>query len=172
MGVGWVRSDCLKLLIGKTLAPVAQGIEHRFPKPRVAGSNPAGRTWWIRTCGDELNSDSRVVSDLSEKPPAPEPPGTGVRGLPARHAPGGLPLPHFANPFFRQDRGLWYVQIHGKQHNLGRDQDSAFRKYHDLIPSRWHHNLSSASSRDSSTGAPSIALLVPTRATAGTSSAL
>lgn len=23
-------------------APVAQGIEHRFPKPRVAGSNPAG----------------------------------------------------------------------------------------------------------------------------------
>lgn len=24
------------------LAPVAQGIEHRFPKPCVAGSNPAG----------------------------------------------------------------------------------------------------------------------------------
>src|SRR5439155_26032241 len=24
------------------VAPVAQGIEHRFPKPRVAGSNPAG----------------------------------------------------------------------------------------------------------------------------------
>src|SRR6266404_833765 len=24
------------------LAPVAQGIEHRFPKPRVAGPNPAG----------------------------------------------------------------------------------------------------------------------------------
>ena len=25
-------------------APVAQGIEHRFPKPGVAGSNPAGGT--------------------------------------------------------------------------------------------------------------------------------
>ena len=28
---------------GMPHAPVAQGIEHRFPKPRVAGSNPAGR---------------------------------------------------------------------------------------------------------------------------------
>ena len=27
-------------------APVAQGIEHRFPKPRVAGSNPARRTFF------------------------------------------------------------------------------------------------------------------------------
>src|SRR5580700_908056 len=26
-------------------APVAQGIEHRFPKPRVAGPNPAGGIW-------------------------------------------------------------------------------------------------------------------------------
>ena len=27
------------------MAPVAQGIEHRFPKPVVAGSNPAGGSW-------------------------------------------------------------------------------------------------------------------------------
>src|SRR6476469_4101653 len=26
----------------KGVAPIAQGIEQRFPKPRVAGSNPAG----------------------------------------------------------------------------------------------------------------------------------
>ncbi len=32
-------------------APVAQGIEQRFPKPRVAGSNPAGGTRAVRLCG-------------------------------------------------------------------------------------------------------------------------
>src|SRR6266508_2556520 len=31
-----------RVLVRDELAPVAQGIEHRFPKPRVAGSNPAG----------------------------------------------------------------------------------------------------------------------------------
>src|SRR4051794_26784761 len=33
-----------KVLEIRIFAPVAQGIEHRFPKPRVAGSNPAGRS--------------------------------------------------------------------------------------------------------------------------------
>ncbi len=33
-----MKFNCLYFL----LAPVAQGIEHRFPKPCVAGSNPAG----------------------------------------------------------------------------------------------------------------------------------
>ena len=42
-------------------------------------------------------------------------------------------MPHFPKPFFREDRGLWYVQLHGKQHNLGRDKDAAYRKYHDLM---------------------------------------
>ena len=42
-------------------------------------------------------------------------------------------MPHFPKPFFREDRGLWYVQLYGKQHNLGRDKDAAFRKYHDLM---------------------------------------
>jgi hypothetical protein len=32
----------LTLFASSHPAPVAQGIEHRFPKPRVAGSNPAG----------------------------------------------------------------------------------------------------------------------------------
>ena len=48
---GYPRADTLpiwsevnKALWKSNLAPVAQGIEHRFPKPRVAGSNPAGRS--------------------------------------------------------------------------------------------------------------------------------
>lgn len=36
-------------------------------------------------------------------------------------------------PFFREDRGLWYVQIKGKQINLGSDQEKAFTKYHTLM---------------------------------------
>ncbi|HET6423750.1 MAG TPA: hypothetical protein VFG20_08715, partial [Planctomycetaceae bacterium] len=28
-------------------------------------------------------------------------------------------MPHFPKPFFRPSRGLWYIQIEGKQHNLG-----------------------------------------------------
>jgi integrase len=42
-------------------------------------------------------------------------------------------MPHFPKPFFRKDRGLWYVQINGKQHNLGPDRDEAFRGYRDLM---------------------------------------
>jgi len=29
-------------------------------------------------------------------------------------------MPHHARPFFRQDRQLWYVEIKGKQHRLGK----------------------------------------------------
>jgi integrase len=42
-------------------------------------------------------------------------------------------MPHFPKPFFRPNRGLWYVQLRGKQHNLGSDKDAAFRRYHDLM---------------------------------------
>lgn len=42
-------------------------------------------------------------------------------------------MPHHPQPFFRKSRGLWYVEINGKQYNLGRDQDEAFRRYHDLM---------------------------------------
>jgi hypothetical protein len=37
-------------------------------------------------------------------------------------------MPHFPKPFFRHDRRLWYVQVNGRQHNLGRDRDAAFRR--------------------------------------------
>ncbi|QEL18345.1 tyrosine-type recombinase/integrase [Limnoglobus roseus] len=36
-------------------------------------------------------------------------------------------------PFFRADRGIWYVQVHGKQHNLGRDEAEARKRWHALM---------------------------------------
>ena len=42
-------------------------------------------------------------------------------------------MPRFPKPFFRQSRGLWYVQVGGKQINLGHDRDAAFRQYHALM---------------------------------------
>ena len=42
-------------------------------------------------------------------------------------------MPHFPKPFFRKNRGLWYVQLDGKQVNLGPDRDEAFARYHKLM---------------------------------------
>lgn len=42
-------------------------------------------------------------------------------------------MPHFPKPFFRPSRKLWYVQIAGKQINLGPDRDAAFQQYGELI---------------------------------------
>lgn len=36
-------------------------------------------------------------------------------------------------PFYRPKRKLWYVQRHGKQINLGRDENEAWRRYHELM---------------------------------------
>ena len=36
-------------------------------------------------------------------------------------------------PFFRADRGLWYVQIGNKQHNLGKDAEEAKKRWHALM---------------------------------------
>jgi integrase len=44
-------------------------------------------------------------------------------------------LPHHPKPFFRPSRNLWYVQINGKQHNLGPDEGRAFERYHELMRS-------------------------------------
>jgi len=44
-------------------------------------------------------------------------------------------MPHHPKPFFRPSRQVWYVQINGKQHNLGPDRDEAFRRYHELMRS-------------------------------------
>jgi integrase len=42
-------------------------------------------------------------------------------------------MPHYPKPFHRANRGLWYVQIDGRQHNLGPNKDEAFRRYHQLM---------------------------------------
>ncbi len=42
-------------------------------------------------------------------------------------------MPKFAKPWFRPGRGVWYVTLNGKQHNLGPDRDQAFQTYHELM---------------------------------------
>src|SRR5215211_192599 len=52
------RGDAVSTAISTGPAPVAQGIEQRFPKPRVAGSSPAGGAprgfLTVSGIGDEL----------------------------------------------------------------------------------------------------------------------
>lgn len=45
-------------------------------------------------------------------------------------------MSHFPKPFFRKSRNLWYVQVGGKQHNLGPDRDRAFEIYYQLMQRR------------------------------------
>jgi integrase len=45
-------------------------------------------------------------------------------------------MAHYPKPFFRAPRGLWYVQIDGKQINLGPDKKAAFKTYHGLMQQR------------------------------------
>jgi hypothetical protein len=45
-------------------------------------------------------------------------------------------MPHFPKPFFRPKKNRWYVQLDGKQANLGPDEAAAFRCYHDLMAER------------------------------------
>lgn len=42
-------------------------------------------------------------------------------------------MPHFPKPWFRPSPNTWYVEIDGKQVNLGQDKDEAFRQYHKLM---------------------------------------
>ncbi len=42
-------------------------------------------------------------------------------------------MPHFPKPFFRTARQAWFVEIAGRQVNLGPDKDTAFRSYHGLM---------------------------------------
>ena len=41
-------------------------------------------------------------------------------------------MPRHPKPWFRKSRGLWYVEIAGKQYNLGADRHEAFCRYHQL----------------------------------------
>jgi len=42
----------------------------------------------------------------------------------------------FRKPFFRKDRGLWYVQLDGRQINLGPERGPAFEQYKQLLADR------------------------------------
>jgi hypothetical protein len=42
-------------------------------------------------------------------------------------------MAHYPKPWFRASRGVWYVELQSKQHNLGPDQEAAFRTYHELM---------------------------------------
>src|SRR5262249_31159022 len=56
--------------------------------------------------------------------------------LPALAYGGFASMPHFAKPWFRPSRRSWYVQVDGKQINLGPDKDQAFERYHELMRHR------------------------------------
>jgi hypothetical protein len=45
-------------------------------------------------------------------------------------------MPHFPKPFFRPKKNRWYVQLDGKQVNLGPDEAEAFRRYHKIMADR------------------------------------
>jgi integrase len=45
-------------------------------------------------------------------------------------------MAHYPKPFFRPARSLWYVQLDGKQINLGADKAAAFKAYHGLMQQR------------------------------------
>jgi integrase len=42
-------------------------------------------------------------------------------------------MPKFPKPFYRTARKAWFVQVAGKQVNLGPDHDTAMRRYHELM---------------------------------------
>jgi len=42
-------------------------------------------------------------------------------------------MPKYPKPFFRTARGAWFVQVAGKQINLGPDREAAFRRYHEVM---------------------------------------
>jgi hypothetical protein len=42
-------------------------------------------------------------------------------------------MSRFPKPFFRASRSLWYVQIAGKQINLGPDEAAARQLYHEIM---------------------------------------
>jgi integrase len=45
-------------------------------------------------------------------------------------------MPHFPKPFFRPKRDRWYVELDGKQVNLGPDEETAFKRYHEIMAGR------------------------------------
>jgi len=42
-------------------------------------------------------------------------------------------MPRTPRPWWRKDKKCWAVYIDGRRHNLGKDRDAAFQKFHDLM---------------------------------------
>lgn len=40
---------------------------------------------------------------------------------------------HVPKPFYRKSRDTWYVEVDGRQINLGKDRDAAFQRYHAIM---------------------------------------
>jgi integrase len=45
----------------------------------------------------------------------------------------GIPLARRAQPWYREDRGVWCVTINGQRHNLGTNKKDAYDRFHDLM---------------------------------------
>lgn len=58
-------------------------------------------------------------------------------------------MPLYPKPFFRKPRNRWYVQIDGRQINLGPDEEEAFRQYHELMHNRGKEPTTAISSSSS-----------------------
>ncbi len=53
-------------------------------------------------------------------------------------------MPRFPKPFFKEGRGVWYVEIRKKQHILGPHREVALTRYHELMrekPKPVHHTM-------------------------------
>ena len=40
---------------------------------------------------------------------------------------------HVPKPFYRKSRDTWYVEVDGRQINLGKDREAAFQRYHAIM---------------------------------------
>ena len=40
---------------------------------------------------------------------------------------------HVPKPFYRKSRDTWYVEIDGRQISLGKDRESAFQRYYQIM---------------------------------------
>lgn len=40
---------------------------------------------------------------------------------------------HVPKPFYRKSRDTWYVEVDGRQINLGKDRDIAYQRYHEIM---------------------------------------
>jgi hypothetical protein len=49
---------------------------------------------------------------------------------------GGFLMKRVRQPLFRPSRNTWFVQLDGKQINLGPDEDAAFARYCELMAQR------------------------------------